>query len=75
MVETVVGDFFKLGLSFYMGLEPRSLAWLAFSTGQSATTYTTVAITLENYWKQYLIIATVRMWGQQTYHEQITLKI
>ena len=34
---------FKLGRPLHKGFEPRSLAWLACSTGQSATTYTTVA--------------------------------
>ena len=34
---------FKLGRLLHTGFEPRSLAWLACSTGQSATTYTTVA--------------------------------
>ena len=34
---------FKLGRLLHTGFEPRSLAWLACSTGQSATTYTTMA--------------------------------
>ena len=34
---------FKLGRLLRTGFEPWSLAWLACSTGQSATTYTTVA--------------------------------
>ena len=34
---------FKLGRPLHTGFEPRSLAWLACSTDQSATTYTTVA--------------------------------
>ena len=36
--------FFKLGRSLHTEFEPRSLAWLACSTGQSATTYTTVEV-------------------------------
>ena len=36
---------FKLGRPLHKGFEPRSLAWLACSIGQSATTYTTVAVT------------------------------
>ena len=34
---------FKLGRPIHTGFEPRSLAWLACYTGQSATTYTTMA--------------------------------
>ena len=34
---------FKLGRPLHTGFEPRSLAWFACYTGQSATTYTTVA--------------------------------
>ena len=34
----------KLGRPFHTGFEPRSLAWLACSTGQSATTYTIVEV-------------------------------
>ena len=37
---------FKLERPLYTGFEPRSLAWLACSTGQNATTYTTVAATV-----------------------------
>ena len=33
---------FRLGRPLHTGFEPRSPAWLACSTGQSATTYTTV---------------------------------
>ena len=35
---------FKLGCPLHTGFEPMSLAWLACSTGQSATTFTTVAV-------------------------------
>ena len=35
---------FKPGRPLHTGFAPRSLAWLACYTGQSATTYTTVAV-------------------------------
>ena len=35
---------FKLGRPLHMGFEPRSLARLACSTGQSTATYTNVAV-------------------------------
>ena len=41
---------FKLGRPLHTGFEPRSRAWLACSTGQSATTYTTVAAEYMPYW-------------------------
>ena len=48
VVDTAVWDFlvfFRQGRPLHTGFELWSLAWLAWSTGKSATTYTTVAVT------------------------------